>query len=967
MKSFDASPLFNAIPSFYRDNLNSRDKAVIAKLWEGMTRVIDAEYSQLFQVSDSNKLDRITPTTLYPWVYQEFDGWTSRGTRHQHAVARLPGSSATTFTFLNRRLDLNKLKIYYGGRRITLPEGWVVENVFDSGKFSTVVRRIAGYTSLPFNDPSKELVLESEREFTAVHVEGNGETDKIIFKRLNYTSVLVPTVVDHDSINAQIVVNLSGGSSYPIPIISQGRLSWGSIVGDVISFSRPLPTGATVRVSDSSGTQSFTTSSFTSSIKMSRAVTSTADVFIYGVQVTGLEVTEDGILFKRPITSKSAISIFAEGALKIGHDHARLSFANTVSGLSAIPIPVTRPLALNPNLTEDKRYPVKVFINGILLPSFNYVFNSTTQITLTSSINVGDRVDVIYVDAEEIQQHAHITQIFQVPSGSIFSAADLPEKVDSDRYPFYVETLSNTYTVGVGLLIADADVSTANNLTFTISPDISGPISVYYEGMVPALEYRTILDPRVDESERYEGTLVSAERLQDGIDVPSKSSFGETLVVLRSGSRTVVESDYAYETGWFVNAQVDEHLIRETLGLAVRANDRGVSDDQYRSFVKALYAALYSGSQTSVIENFACHVLGSNITEAGVNRGYYQGSDGNTYLKVGESDAQLTPEIAARPAPRNIPKFFAVSAHCEVIERNLASIPWLAFIAEALSSDYRYAKRLDQYRPLALTSDNGTFSNNTLLLTDYSVDYLSAEIWVGDLIELTISDGVSTRKVYTRVLSVVNSNQIKIDIDLLDSSFGWGDPDGWGETTGWGGVGAYENIETYTIWCRQTRRKDTHLFTDEMLDQSRALSAGESVQAVTGKLSTILNKFLFAVKIHWFSNRDDRRLADLKLLLDSIKPADTNYVAYTEVIADADGSLISDTITGRIIDRGADIDTPGRYTFIEEDFIGEMFIGTPSAEHSFSTSLYDTNWWTSAVDNINELNAPSPALILTVT
>jgi len=967
MKSFDASPLFNAIPSFYRDNLNSRDKAVIAKLWEGMTRVIDAEYAQLFQVADANKLDRIAPTTLYPWVYQEFSGWSSRGTRHQHAVARLPGSSATTFTFTHRRLDLNKLKVYYGGRRITLPEGWTVENVFQSGMFSTVVRRLSGFTSTPFNDPSKELVLESEREFSAAHVEGNGETTEVAFTRLNYIGINVPAEVDPDSVSVQIFVNLPSGSTYPIPVVTGGRSSWGSISGDVVSFSRPIPSGLSIRVTDSAGVQSVTTSSMTSSVKLGRSPASNAEVFIAGVQVTNLTVSSSKVTFGRPIPNRSSVSLFVEGALKLDHDHARLSFANTVAGLSVIPIPVTRPLALNPNLTEDTRYPIKVFQNGILLTSSSYVFSGTTQINLSSPLTVGDRIDVIYVDAEDSQQHAHITKLFQVPAGSTFSAADLPEKVDSDRYPFYVETLADTYTVGVGLLVADADVSTANNLTFTISPDISGPISVYYEGMVPALEYRTILDPRVDESERYEGTLVSAERLQDGIDVPSKSSSGETLVVLRSGSRTVVEADYAYETGWFVNAQVDEHLIRETLGLAVRANDRGISDDQYRAFVKALYAALYSGSQTSIIENFACHVLGSNIADAGVNRGYYQGADGNTYLRVGESEVMLTSDIPARPAARDIPKFFAVSAHCEVIERDLSTIPWLAFIAEAFSSDYRYAKRLDQYRPFTLTSENGEYVNSTALLTDYSVNFTESEIWVGDLIELTIDDGTSTRKVYTRVKDVVGPHQIRVDITLLSASYGWGDPDGWGETTGWGGLGAYETIESYTIWCRQTRRKDTHLFTDEMLDQSRALSDGESVQAVTGKLSTVLNKFLFALKIHWYSNRDGRRLADLKLLLDSIKPADTNYVAYTEVIADADGSLISDTITGRVIDRDADIDTPGRYTFIEQDFIGEMFIGTPSEEHSLSTSLFDDNWWTSAIDDTNEITAPGTALILTVT
>lgn len=933
MTSFDAAPLFNAIPSFYRDHLTARDKGVVAKLWEGMTRIIEAEYSQLFQVSDAPKIGRAATNTFYPYVYQTFDSWQSRKTQHQHVIVRAMVASTTSITF-NRRLDLTAIKIYYAGRRIALPTGWSLTHSTDGT--STILSRTSG-SSTPFT-LNTQITLESSRELVSRLIVGDGALTSVTLYRRDHLNVSHTAVIDQRSVNLDLVLP----SGYKVRLIGDGVVCWGVVYSDRVVFNKPIPSGQTIRITDRAMTQSFVTSGFQSVIALQQPVNpDTTSVFLCGLDLTAIQITSSGVNLNRPLKIGAEINL--EAALWTPHDHARLTFVNINQFATNIPIPITRPLALTPNITEDPRYPIKVYVNGLLLNSTGYVFSNTTQIQLTTPLLIGDRIDVIYVDAEDSVGHAHITQITDVVSDGIFSAATMPEKVDSSRYPFYVETYATTYTSGVGTLISDADVTTTDDLIFAVNPTIAGPISVYLEGIVEALEFRTIIDPRVDESERYEGTLISAERLQGGIDVPSKTSSGETLVVRRSGSRTVVESNYDFKSAWFINALVDEHTLSETLGTIVGLPDRGETDDQYVRVIKSLYTALYKGSQTSTIENFACHILGSDIaTQSGANRGYYQDND-QTYLRVGDQNVLVDSAIPVRPAPATVPQFFAPNAHCEIIEHNLLDAPnndkrtWLAFIAEAFSDDYRYAKRLDQYSPELLDSITGTYNPESSILTDYSVNFEEYEIWKGDLIEATRSDGLITR---TRVLEVLDAYNIRVTLPITRIRYGWGGTrtpvgtnTGWGgdnavslpqsERSGWGGVAGSTSITRYKIWCRKTRRKDSHLFTDEMLDAARALSDGESVQIVSQKMATLLSRFLFMVRIDWNAHKDSRKLADLKAFLDRVKPADTNYAAFAE-FNNSEG--VSDKVEARIIDREADLSFIPRYTFISEDYMNYMYL-----------------------------------------
>lgn len=487
MKSFDASPLFNAIPSFYRETLSSRDRSIISKLWEGMTRIVDADYAQLFQVANASKLSRSSIETLYPWVYQEFSAWENRGTRHQHVIVRATGSSATSFVF-SRRLDLNKFKLYYGGRRIPVPTGWLLRHS-ENGKNTELVR--VNGTTTPFSSGA-QITLEAQRELVFDRYTGDSTTSKYAFYRTNYLGLTAAAIVDPDSIS----INFIFPNGYSFPVVLSGKSSWGKIEPTKIFFNKPLPSNTTVRIVDRGNTYTVTTPStgFHTSLLLPATVNpDLSRVFLCGVELDNITLDETFVDFNRPIKSGAVVEI--EAALHNPHDHARQSFVNTLAGRTQIEIPDTRPLALTPTLTEDPRYPIKVYVNGLILSSTSYVFPSTTQVSLSNGLLIGDRVDVVYVDGELLDAHTHITTSQDVVTGSALTTIQLSEKVDSERYPVLIETCALSYTSGVGYLVSSGDVITADNQTFSITPAIEGPITVVVEGMIKSLEYRTTRPP----------------------------------------------------------------------------------------------------------------------------------------------------------------------------------------------------------------------------------------------------------------------------------------------------------------------------------------------------------------------------------------------------------------------------------------------------------------------------------------
>lgn len=1031
MKSFDPQVLFDHLPSFYQDQLAGFDREFLSKYWEGIVRVVDAEYVRLFQTADSPKIGESPVTSFYPWVRQEFDGWTSRDARHQHSVVRNPGDVNGVFYF-GRYFVPESIKLWYDGHRKKLdlpsvasndPDGFQVQHLINPLLSPTTplgtrieLNEIVGgqvQKSTAFGDPAKQVVVEGREEFRSVVImNGIADSLPVVWREEDDTTVAAtinpdlaevravgrllnltpgysiddataenPTItLDSGFRKGQViqVTRFNGhqqrevidadGTTYQIkfPRSQSGAGNQNvvavSFVFDVpifpnpttveplrVTFSRPLPVGVRVRVVDPGGTQSFETTKVQGSFTLEREVDpANTDVFVFNLNLSRVESTATEIDFARP--PLTALLIDYRAPFTLGHDHARqttvvLQASNTVS------LPATRPLALQASLDESARFPVHVYVQGRLLEDTAYTFPSTTQVQLTAgSFAKGDRVDVVYADAEEAEDHVHFLLEDVVPDNQLRSAVEFPEDLEPDRYPVLVEQVD-------GPIIAGANHPTALDRFVQFRPEVAGPTTLFAEGVARGLNYRFRMPGRADEEEAYLGTLVSAESLQDGIDVPTTELSGKALKIVRDGDETVVETDEAIGTGWFKNASVDEHVVSNVLGVPIGFLDGGASSERYRDVVCALYAAYYRGSQVETLENFGCIVLGSAFARReGVNRGILFSDTGDGRSRRVEhddglvTDVELHRTIPDRPLGEAVPLFQAMSAHCVVRDRDLSGVPWLAFFAEAVAEEYRYAKRIDVRKPREHSGTVDAYNEEEEILTDNKSDFIDLEVWPNDLIRLTTTGepliGAGAVTVYRRVIEVIDEHNLRVSINLAEGGAGWGQPDGWGETTGWGGFIAADDLDNYTIWTRKTRRLDTFKFLDEMLNEAQAIAEGETVQRVNEILASVLNRFIFTVKVDWDANRDRKALDDLKFFLDSAKAADTGYFAYTEVNND-DG--ITDRLDAAIVDREPELEHVWRWSYVGMDYVGSSFIAPDLVSSGVGSATFDDNWWDPAL------------------
>lgn len=766
-------------------------------------------------------------------------------------------------------------------------------------------------------------------------------------------------VVTEDSTKHQVTTSDAVGSGsvainkvvriYDIPL----EPSPFTIEPDRITSSVPLPAGTRVRIKDQTGAQAFTLTEPTTTIFCERELdASSTELFIYGFNVNNIEITDEGISFGRAPTQHMVVKV--QAAYKFPHDHARYSFVN-LQPVTTLALPATRPLALLPDLRENPRYPVRVYYDGVMVPATDYTFASTRQINFNFELPDNSRVDVIYEDAEENEDHIHFTQRAET-LGEI-SAVDMPEPIDADRYPVNVE--------GEGwILAAQGNVDVNLNTVVQLDPPVAAS-PVWIDAAVTGLDWRTTVPARRDSDFGYRGSLTGAELVQDGVDAPSISfTVGDQFLIRREGDSTVVESAYPFERAWFKNAQVDEHQIENNFGLVINYLDGGESTERYRRVVLSLFAAYLTGSQVETLENFASIVLGSDYASVeGRYKGIVTNEDGSRTLTVetplGESiPVQLTSNVADRSVGSQVPLFFAGSAHCTIIDRDLSSVPYLAFFAESLSDDYRYAKRLDVRTPREFTSTPTAFNDITDILEDRKVNFIELEVWPGDLVKLeTTGDSngglvIAPSVVWTRVVRVIDKHNIEVNVVLDSEGWGWGEPDetsavpealrGWGRYTGWGGGITADDLDKYTIWTRKTRRLDTHLFLDEMLDERQALAEGETVQWVNGQLAALLKHHIFVAKIAWYSSVDQKALMDFRFFLDTAKAADVGYLAYTEV---NDEAGISDEVVGEVEEIGLTLEKPIDYTISGFSFVGKSFVAPSTTSTNFQNVNLDPNWW----------------------
>ena len=703
------------------------------------------------------------------------------------------------------------------------------------------------------------------------------------------------------------------------------------VEAQLVRFPKALPVGVRVRVEDASGAQSFESDGQSSSFSLDRQVDpDVASVYVYNIDLTEVSVSSTRFELGRPLPIATVVEFAAPYHLP--HDHAR--YTTTILAAAAyVDLPASRPMALTAGLAQDARYPVKVYVDGVLQPTTAYTFPSTTRVQKASgNYAVGQVIDVVYTDAEEVGDHVHARFSVDVADGDSLGSVSVTGI--SSRYPIEVETVEGT-------LVPGADTPLHVNRIVRITPDIAGPAKVYVDGAEAGQHFEAVLPARIDEDEAYVGTLDAADSMQDGIDAPTEVASGVDLALSRSGVDTLVRSSVAIEKAWFKNAYVDEHLIQNNLGLAVGVTDGGESTQRYKDAVLALFSAMWSNSSVATIENFACIVLGSAYCPAGVNRGIRR--SGLTRVRAVEvpggaiETAALREDIPDRQVGAVVPRLFAVSAFASLVD--LEDVPALPFFAEDFSPDYRCGKRLDVRTPREITGVVDSFSADTFILESVLTDFIENEVWVGDLIRLTVTGEADP--VFGRVAEVLDAHHLRLrEAPANPDAAGYGELS-YGTPTGYGGTVIGLAVTAFTLWTRSTRMLDVGLYLDEMLRDAIALADGEAYETARTRLVEVLRHHVFALRIDWDATTDQAALGYLKVLLERAKPAETRAIAYTEV---NDGQ-IEDSFTGTVADHGVQVTSLWRSSVVGASYVGYAFAAASVAEIPVEPDLFGPDWW----------------------
>jgi hypothetical protein len=984
MKSFDPEVFFGALPSFYRDKLPQKDRVVLAKLWEGVARIIEDEYSALFQTAANARLATSSVLSPRSWVYHEFDNWEIRKARHRHIVKSFVSGfmlepRVVTY-YLGAYFDLNSTRMYFDGKYIPKRGEIYLTNEPDQYQLEYMQQIAASPSSTPVSTavPGTRLVFDlpfilnplrrSVEEQSALGIrvgrflnpnaaftiEADGELYQsnlydTLFQGNNVKKVFtIPTSVNPDTLKIRASTWTKSGTVidlnfdiYPKPF---------SFTQNYLTLASAVPPGITIKVSDSSGVQSFTTTKREATFKLSRAVDpDTATVTIFNIDLGAVEVADGSVTFSSaPV---AGLQLVMSGEHFEDHDHARYRYIVRTRS-QTISFPANRPLRLKTNQNaEDQNFPIKVYINGILLrppsiaasstyfPQYTISNSSTIQLSENVFVNPGDQVDVEYTDEEDPISHVHRYASSILDKDSSIVGVEFDDPIDATRFPKFVDR-SDTG------LVPDSDTPVAGNfLTIVDSPAAEDDTRINARGAIKSLRYSAIVPTRIDESENYRGTLVSADAMQDGIDAPTVISTGEDLqITLRPDlGGTLVESNALLETAWFKNALIDDHLLSDMLGVPARFEDGGRWTEDYRKVLVAFYAAMRSGSTVKIARDLMSIALGSEYSPiSGISKGVDNTQDGDFFIvetAEGEKRLKIDPDVPFDNPGRVVPAFHPINRNCEIIEGEaMKELNWLPFVAQHFG-DYQYGKRVDAFLPVEVKLDNPILTSESEAYSlSFSTDISGYSVWPIDLIEVVVLDeSQQFKRLYLRPQSV-NTNSVGSSTQLVVVPVKYGiDPFGNFYGARLNSLGAV----SAKLYTRTIRQRDTFSFADIMIDEISALAEGESIQAAAKRLGEVLSKFIFAARIAWNANIDFEKVNNAIRLLDRAKPADVGVIPFTQV---EDGAL-QDVLKGEVVSEQVLFKRIPAFSVTNASFINNIYIGSSYATTSDFTGLADAYWW----------------------
>jgi len=508
-----------------------------------------------------------------------------------------------------------------------------------------------------------------------------------------------------------------------------------------------FPGGTTLRVKDAAGIQSKVLDAPRSRVMFERPInTDSAQVLYLGTSLTETVVDESRITFVRPLNTGVIWRI--DAPIVVDHDHAL--HRTVTDGTALITLPATRPMSLSGGAFQAD-HPVLVFIDGVLQDPTTYSPSSSRIIALDAALTADIPVDVWYVDDEDPVEHLHnaLSQVtpLTVPeqysvhyaAADTFNAARWPVTLFRDG--FLDNNPDQIVTVG-GQFIQLADALTPG-------------ISVQIDAIRSEFRYRHVIPARTDVDYGYQGRIHSIGTVQDGVSAPGtvlESGTGFSFApATEPGQDALLTASVAWDEAWLTDVEVDERALHTVWGAPIGVL-RYNSSDRYRNLLAAIYGAYRGPSFVDSLANFSSILLGSAyLPTAGYSRGIVRNAAGSvvriqpTDPKKDAIEIALLQDQPHRILDGNIEmaRLRAVNQLVTVQDRDLSSVPWLAFMAQDLSEDYGYANRLDVRDAHSFSSVPAVFDEPTQVITDYSVNFYDQEVWPGDLVKLVLVAGTS--------------------------------------------------------------------------------------------------------------------------------------------------------------------------------------------------------------------------------
>lgn len=658
-----------------------------------------------------------------------------------------------------------------------------------------------------------------------------------------------------------------------------------------------FPPNTRVRVIDLTGAQTFDVTTPTDTIELDREVNpETAEVTFLSGSIYGLGVSDKGVSFRRSF--QAGVRLFVRGDYHLLHDHASYHVELAQSSDRAS-VPNTRPWVLTPAIVEIPELPIEVYVDGMLQHPSAYIFLPLQETFTVRFVNgllpnflpAGTVVDFFYADHEDDRLHRHVHDRF-VAADNQFSIQ--LSAAHSERFGPHITldgVLQNNpanygYTRGRDFIhfdppLADGTIVKVDGerleLPYTIDVDTDIVSADFIREDLP--------ESRVVASEFFQNGLdrnVTVLSRQTTEDAPEAGFSIEQTPSTVSGF--TLRSSGPFEEGWFRGALVDEKTAWRNFGSVVSL--KRDSSDQYVRTVQAMFNAYFRGSQRYTLENFVDVIMGSAFLdeEGTLVRVDVSNDDRKAVVSGGSGEktytlSQLVPDRTW--SGREMPRFHALTEYCRFLDLTETNCPWLPVAAEALSVDFAAARRFDVKSDASISGVDPVYDANESTLRDPLKDFVAGddgEVWVGDLISVVWSGGSSD---YGRVTEIIDRDTLRVRLSVPSVSVGYGDEAFAGSApgiiNGWGGLRANETVASYVIAARKTRRIDTHRFLDAM--------DPEDFPYATQVLVPLFRQFVSLIRFNWEGLREGL-LDDVKLFLDTAKPAGSGYIAFASVNED---------------------------------------------------------------------------------